>query len=322
MAPLVPRLHLFEIDDQTWFPSFLRARVQAALTATWTTQVPILQSTSPARLAARLLSSNLGTTVRDYVFIDFCAGGGGPTPEIEKHLNQVIKSTRSSSTSATCNDPVANGTTSTASYAAAPPNRPVRFVLTDLHPHVDDWKKAASASPNLSYIPDSVNAAHAPADLVGSYKAEGTKVFRLFNLAFHHFDDPLAKAILKNTLETSDGFGIFELQERSLIKGFIPVLLFGFGILLIAPYYAIKWRSPATLFFTYVIPILPFVLVFDGWISALRTRTPEEVEALLRKCGVEGGQEEVIKWEVRSGRASFMGPVGHLNWIICVKREG
>jgi len=95
--------------------------------------------------------------------------------------------------------------------AAAPPKRPVRFVLTDLHPHVDDWKKAASASPNLSYITNSVDAAHAPADIVGQYKAEGTKVFRLFNLAFHHFDDPLAKAILKNTVETSDGFGYLSL---------------------------------------------------------------------------------------------------------------
>jgi hypothetical protein len=173
-------------------------------------QVPILQGCSPAQLAARLLSTNLGSTVRDYVFIDFCAGGGGPTPWIEKHLNRAIESTPSSSTSAICSGPVINGVTNSASYAAvaaAPPNRPVRFVLTDLHPHVDDWKKAASASPNLSYVSDSVDAAQAPADLVGRYKDEGTKVFRLFNLAFHHFDDPLAKAILKNTIETSDGFG-------------------------------------------------------------------------------------------------------------------
>lgn len=57
MTPLVPRMHLFEIDDQPWqvnssasptpfiptnsirFPSFLRARVQAALTVAWTTHV-------------------------------------------------------------------------------------------------------------------------------------------------------------------------------------------------------------------------------------------------------------------------------------------
>ncbi len=35
-------------------------------------------------------------------------------------------------------------------------------------------------------------------------------------------------------------------------------------------------------------PIIPFVLVFDGFVSALRTRTPQEVEVLLRTCGAEG----------------------------------
>ncbi|KAK3381674.1 hypothetical protein B0H63DRAFT_416557 [Podospora didyma] len=323
MAPLVPRMHLFEIDDMAWFPAFLRAKVQAALTIAWTTHVPILQKSSPARLVAKLLTSNLKTTVRDYVFIDFCAGAGGPTPSIEKHLNQTIGSaapptatTTSSSSPSSTTGPTYAGVVANGTGGGAAHGEPVRFVLTDLHPHVEDWRKASSSSPNISYVTESVDAANAPADLVGRYKGEGKKVFRLFNLAFHHFDDPLAKAILKNTVETSDGFGIFELQERNLL-GLITCVLFGIGILLAAPYYAFIWRSPATLFFTYVIPILPFVLVFDGWMSALRTRTPDEVEALLRACGAEGGVDE---WEVRSGRDTFMWPVGKLNWIICVKR--
>ncbi|KAK0708084.1 hypothetical protein B0H67DRAFT_671790 [Lasiosphaeris hirsuta] len=297
MAPLIPRMHLFEIDDQTWFPSFLRARVQAALTIAWTTHVPFIQKSSPAHLVAHILSTNLATTVRDYVFIDFCAGGGGPTPSIEKALNQTIS---------TGPPPVAT--------------IPVRFVLTDLHPHVDAWKRAASQSANLSFIRTSVDAADAPADLVGQYKAEGKKVFRLFNLAFHHFDDPLARAILRNTVETSDGFGIFELQERSFLGGFLTCALFGLGIFVAAPYYAFLWQSPTTLVFTYLIPILPFVLVFDGWMSALRTRTPDEVEALLRNCGAEGGEDEIARWEVRSGKDVFMWPFGRLNWIVCVRK--
>ncbi|KAK0628730.1 hypothetical protein B0T17DRAFT_486187 [Bombardia bombarda] len=295
--PLVPRMHLFEIDDQTWFPAFLRARVQAALTLAWVTHIPFLQSSSPAALVAHKLSSHLSTTVRDYVFIDFCAGGGGPTPSIEAHMNQELNSTR----------PDANGAL-----------EPVRFILTDLHPHVEDWQKAAALSPNVSFVAQSVDAAAAPAELVAAQKRSGKKVFRLFNLAFHHFDDPLAQAILKNTVETSDGFGIFELQERTFLGGFINCILFGIGICLLAPYYAFRWRSPAILFFTYVIPILPFVLVFDGWMSSLRTRTPDEVEALLRTCGADPA--EIARWEVKSGRDAFMPLTGNLNWVICVRR--
>lgn len=173
-------------------------------------QVPVLQSSSPAQLAARILSTNLGASIRDYIFIDFCAGAGGPTPYIEKHLNQTISNGASTTTPAAA---APSTGTSYAAVAAAAPKQPVRFVLTDLHPHVADWRRAAAASPNLSFVPEPVDAADAPADLLERYKkaetgAEGAKkVFRLFNLAFHHFDDPLAKAILKNTVETSDGFG-------------------------------------------------------------------------------------------------------------------
>jgi hypothetical protein len=75
-----------------------------------------------------------------------------------------------------------------------------------------------------------------------------------------------------------------------------------------------------TLFLTWVIPVLPFVLVVDGWVSALRTRTPDEVEALLRSCGADGGPEELACWQIRSGKELFLWPGGYLNWIICLRK--
>jgi hypothetical protein len=80
----------------------------------------------------------------------------------------------------------------------------VKFVLTDLHPHITEWTKAAAKSEHLSFVSKSVDAANAPTDLI---KRDGKKTFRLFFLAFHHFDDPMAREILRNTLETADGFG-------------------------------------------------------------------------------------------------------------------
>jgi hypothetical protein len=110
---------------------------------------------------------------------------------------------------------------------------------------------------------------------------------------------------------------IFELQDRG-IAGFIACCLFGIGTFIMAPYYAVLWGSPLALFFTYVVPVLPAVLVFDGWMSCLRTRTPDEVEALLRTCGAD--EAEIAKWEVKSGSEVFMWPVGSVNWVIGVKR--
>lgn len=170
------------------FPSFLRAKIQAALTEAWTFHLPGLPS--PAHLVAQILGKELGPSVRDYVFIDFCAGGGGPTPRIERRLNRQLAEAAT-----------ANGSPQPTKSDA------VQFVLTDLHPHVDNWAQAAAASPNVHYEAEPVDAANAPPELVARYKTKGKRVFRLFNLAFHHFDDPLARAILKNTVETSDGFG-------------------------------------------------------------------------------------------------------------------
>ena len=72
-----------------------------------------------------------------------------------------------------------------------------------------------------------------------------------------------------------------------------------------------------TLVFTYLLPILPFVLVFDGYISSLRTRTPDEVEVLLRTCGANGTDG----WVMKSGDALHLWPFGYVNWIVCLKQE-
>ncbi|KAI0421563.1 hypothetical protein F5X98DRAFT_328662 [Xylaria grammica] len=318
MTPWIPRWHLFEIADQSWFPAFLRAYVQTGLTHTWTTCIPLLQSCSPATLVANILRRELSASVSSYTYIDFCAGAGGPTPYIERALNQQLGSSRSSPSSPPSYAAVVSQSYDAPSPAPAP-NEPrnlgVKFILTDLHPHVESWEKAASASPCLTYVSSPVDAAAAPPDLILKNKAQGKGVFRLFNLAFHHFDDDLARAILKNTVETSDGFGIFELQSRTL-SSFISCILFGFFILLIAP--LLYWWSPQILFFVYIVPIVPFVLVFDGLISSIRTRTADEVEVLLRTCGAD----DTVDWIVHSGSETFLWPCGHLTWVICTKKRG
>jgi hypothetical protein len=134
--------------------------------------------------------------------VDFAAGAGGPTPFIEQRLNALL--THSGDSNA---QQVAGSYLSSLQNANAESSKQaqgVNFVLTDLHPHIPEWTEAAKKSDNLSYVIHPVDAADAPTDLAGK---DGRKVFRLYNLAFHHFDDDLASDILKNTLETADGFG-------------------------------------------------------------------------------------------------------------------
>lgn len=184
------------------FPQYLRLKIQSCLTIAWIFRAPVFQKTSPAKLVAGTLYDVLSTRVTDYTYVDFCAGAGGPTPFIEQYLNAQLSSRQPKSpTSPTGRIPKTPSVTANSASSGA-----VKFVLTDIHPHIPDWTEAAKKSENLTFVAKSVDAANAPPDLIDD---DGKKVFRLFNLAFHHFDDTLGKAILKNTIETADGFGYF-----------------------------------------------------------------------------------------------------------------
>lgn len=170
------------------FPQYLREKVQDYLTLGWINRFPVIQSITPAALAAQILTRVLGPSrVGDYVYVDFASGAGGPTPYIEQHLNQTLRDQGQD---------------------------PVQFVLTDISPHVSAWDAITKKSDNVAYVRHSVDATDAPpaSELLASVPeassdaCRGRKVMRLFSLAFHHFDDPLAAKVLENTLKTSDGF--------------------------------------------------------------------------------------------------------------------
>lgn len=94
-------------------------------------------------------------------------------------------------------------------------------------------------------------------------------------------------------------------------------------ILLMTPFWA-----PADLglfFFTYVVPIVPFALVFDGVVSALRTRTFEEVLRLIddndtRRNGYGKDGNVDNDWVFEAGWKMHTWPIGYMNWIVGKRR--
>jgi hypothetical protein len=155
------------------------------------------------------------------------------------------------------------------------------------------------------------------------------KQFRLFSLALHHFDDPDAAQILQHALRTSSGFGIFELQARTFESMALMAL---FGPLMWAGGWWWFWGQWDLLFWTYILPVVPFVVVYDGVISSLRTRTPRELMRLMKGASGDGkggvgagaGEEkgdgiEWEKWRFESGVESHTWLLGEMNWFVGVK---
>ena len=59
---------------------------------------------------------------------------------------------------------------------------------------------------------------------------------------------------------------------------------------------------------TYVVPIIPLVLLFDGVVSCLRTYRPQELREMIKKlAGIE------YQWEIgEHSRASGRAPITYL----------
>ena len=201
-----------------------------------------------------------------------------------------------------------------------PKNEGVDFVLTDIHPHLNAWEKAAKRSDHLRYVRESVDAGNAPLDLLArveglSSERQQKKVFRLFSLAFHHFDDPAAIDILRNTLQTSSGFGIFELQERTF-EGLLTALAIGPALMFGSWYWF--WGDWTHLFWTYIIPVVPVVVVLDGLVSAVRTRSRAEILQLMRKGRMD---REMKDWRFESGTRLHTWPTGQMHYFVGIKER-
>lgn len=77
------------------------------------------------------------------------------------------------------------------------------------------------------------------------------------------------------------------------------------------------WWSPFHLVFTYLIPLFPLYYIFDGVVSCIRGRTPEETSALLRRQP----DLDLSEWELTSGEEMFLPPFGALFWYSGVKKN-
>jgi hypothetical protein len=171
------------------------------------------------------------------------------------------------------------------------------ILLTDKYPNLRAFQNIRATSENhIAFYPDSVDAMKVPGELQG---------FRTMFTSFHHFPPEEARAILQNAIDAGQSIGIFEITRRapSTIALMFPWALMSFVFTpLIRPF---RWSR---LLWTYVVPVIPLVLLFDGVVSCLRTYRPEELREIIKKLsGIE------YHWEVgQHSKASGGAPITYL----------
>ncbi len=162
--------------------------------------------------------------------------------------------------------------------------------LSDLYPNTAAFNGLRG---KINFVTESVNATVVPVHLVG---------FRTLFSAFHHFRPEQAQNILQDAVIKHQGIAIFESTQRHVLlllyMLFTPLLVL-FATPFIHPF---RWSR---LFWTYLLPTIPLIVMFDGIVSCLRTYTISELTELTQS--IVGGDNYV--WEIGVEKLGIL-PVG------------
>jgi hypothetical protein len=141
--------------------------------------------------------------------------------------------------------------------------------LSDLHPHPEIWERLRPALDPLAIEAEPIDAAAVPARFAG---------FRVLCNAFHHFPPALARRVLADARAQRRGIAVIELTSRTP-QSIAATALAPLTFALFAPF--IRPFSWTRLLFTFLVPVLPLLTLWDGLVSCLRVYDPAELRALL-----------------------------------------
>jgi len=154
------------------------------------------------------------------------------------------------------------------------------ITLTDLYPNFSGLHFRADEASSIRYWPEPVDAARVPAELSG---------IRTMFASFHHFRPQAAREILRDAFQQRCPICIFEGTSRTPAS-IASALLIPLLVLLLTP--LVRPVSWVQILFTYLVPILPGLIFWDGLVSQLRTYSVQEFEEFTRDL-----QSPEYRWE-------------------------
>ncbi|MDO5969677.1 hypothetical protein Q4Q35_07645 [Flavivirga aquimarina] len=236
------RIHLFEFEDQKWFPAFLRnygtdfLQFLSNKTKLYKPIIPIIKK--------GLDKSDLNQIT------DLGSGGGGGLIWLNSELKKDIPD--------------------------------LKIVLTDFYPNISAFEFTKKEADNFEFIETPIDARDVPANLKG---------LRTQFLSLHHFKPKDAKLILQNAINSKSSIAVFEGQERSF-PSILAMIFSPLSVLFTTPF--IRPFKIGRIIFTYLIPIVPLFVLWDGIVSSFRTYSVKEMNNLVEN--LEG--TETYDWEI------------------------
>ncbi len=179
-------------------------------------------------------------------------------------------------------------------------NPELKIILTDLFPNISAFEYTKQQGSNFEYITNPVDARDIPKELKG---------LRTQFLSLHHFKPKDVKKILQNAIDNKSNIAIFEGQERSLTS-ILAMFFSPITVLITTPF--IKPFKIGRIIFTYIIPLVPLFVWWDGIVSALRTYSVNEMKQIVSELN----HSNEYDWEIdriKSGPAVNLYLLGTLS---------
>lgn len=175
--------------------------------------------------------------------------------------------------------------------------RPLRVCLTDLYPNARLLQQRLPEG--ISARAEPVDACRVPAELRG--------VRTIFS-SFHHFDPEMARAMLADAFDRREGIGVFEGARRNP-----ATMALTFGVPLLALKCAATARpvKARRILWTWLIPVVPALLLVDGLLSCLRSYSLKDLRELTKGLAAPDYRWEI--GEARGGRVPIRYLVGMPN---------
>jgi hypothetical protein len=166
----------------------------------------------------------------------------------------------------------------------------LKIILTDKYPNTSAYQYiSAKTNGRISFSETPVDATDVPLTLKG---------FRTIFSGFHHFDTNFGKSVLKNAVDARSGIGIFDGGNKNILAVLAILIVHPIVFFLFTPFF--KPFRFSRLFFTYVIPIIPFCTVWDGIVSIIRLYKPGELLQIAREV-----EPELYHWNSGKMKSKF-----------------
>lgn len=250
------RMHLFEFEDQPWFPRIIRSYMQDHLTF-----MGNLSGTAYQEFVKKLKVAM--ERVQQNQLLDLCSGSGGPAQLVVRLLREQ--------------------------------GLEAHARLSDLFPNVTAYQQRAKESGGIVQgVETPVDATNVPAELSG---------FRLIANGLHHFPPAQVKHVLADAVTKQQGIAAIEMVNRSTFA-FIGVVIGTVMVFFAAPF--LKPFRVSRLAFTYLIPLVPLFLLWDGFVSCLRVYSPDEMRGLVSQLGPNEYEWDIGTTQVGPGIATYL----------------